>query len=118
MKTKKTIYIAHPIGGDIQGNIKKVLEICKAIHTDTTIPVVPYIVSLQYLDDENPKARDLGIEADFEAMRRGYVDEVWLYGDRITGGMKGEIDLALSLCIPVIPKTEETEREFEKLFKK
>jgi hypothetical protein len=48
---------------------------------------------------------------------RGYADEVWLFGDRISSGMKQEIGLALSLGIPVIPKTEETAKDFQEFRK-
>jgi hypothetical protein len=36
-----------------------------------------------------------------------------LFGDRISSGMKQEVGVALSLGIPVIPKTEGTARDFE-----
>lgn len=35
MAEVKTVFIAHPIAGDIEGNVKKVLEICKRVHTDS-----------------------------------------------------------------------------------
>ena len=115
MDNKKTIYIAHPIGGDVSNNIKKVLKICSEIHNETTIPVVPYLVCLQYLSDTDPASRSLGISADLETFHRGYIDEVWIYGDHISAGMKKEIELALSLNIPVFAKTKETIEEFEKM---
>ncbi len=113
MNTKKTIFIAHPINGDIEGNMKKVLDICAHLHNEDTIPVAPYLISLQYLDDSIPKDRDLGIIANLETLNRGYVDELWVYGDSITPGMKQEVTLALSLGIPVFPQTEGTKRDFE-----
>ena len=109
----KTIFIAHPIGGDVAGNMAKVLQICKELHDENAIPVAPYLVSLQYLDDEKPKDRDLGIDANLETLRRGYIDELWIFGDFISPGMMTEIKLALSLKIPVIPKTEGAKKDFE-----
>ncbi|MFA5831733.1 MAG: DUF4406 domain-containing protein [Candidatus Paceibacterota bacterium] len=117
MKTKKTIFIGHPIGGDVPGNMEKVLKICKEIHSENAIPVAPYLVSLRYLDDAKPEDRELGCDANLETLRRGYIDEMWLFGDRISSGMKQEVEVALSLGIPVIPKTEGTARDFEE-FKK
>lgn len=115
MKTKKVVFIAHPISGDISGNIKKVLGICKTLHTSELIPVAPYLVSLQYLNDDIPEERDLGIAANFEMFHRHVVDEVWLFGDRISIGMKHEIGLARELNIPVFTQTEGTRRDLENL---
>lgn len=104
----KTVFIAHPIAGDIAGNMKKVLEICERVHTKEIIPVAPYLVSLQYLRDEVVEDRQLGAEANFECFHRGYIDELWLFGDHISAGMKGEILLAQKLNIPIIPQTNGT----------
>lgn len=109
---KKTVFIAHPITGDVPGNMRKVLEICEQVHRDNVIPVAPYLVSLQYLNDDITEDRNLGIEANLESFHRSYVDELWLFGDRISKGMEEEILLSKKEGIPVIPKTEGTSRDF------
>jgi len=35
---KKLIFIAHPIRGDVAGNMQKVLAICEQVHKDGHIP--------------------------------------------------------------------------------
>jgi hypothetical protein len=112
---QKTIFIGHPIGGDIQANVKKVLKICAELHTKGIIPVAPYLVSLQYLNDEVAEDRELGMEANHECFRRHYIDELWLFGERISSGMRKEVLLAKEMDIPVIPKTEGTKRDLEEL---
>ncbi|MCX6738806.1 MAG: DUF4406 domain-containing protein [Candidatus Parcubacteria bacterium] len=118
MKTKKTIFVAHPISGDIQGNVEKILKICKEIHNETTVPVAPYLMSLRYLDDGESEERNLGVGANLETFHRGYIDELWLFGDTISPGMKEEVDPALSLGIPVVAKTEGTENSLQKIINK
>jgi len=115
---KKLVFIAHPIAGDVQENTKKVLDICEAVHTSEIVPVVPYLVSLQYLNDEVHEDRALGAEANFECFQRRFVDELWLFGDRISMGMKEEIKLAQKLGIPIIPQTEGTKRDYEEALNK
>ena len=110
---KKTVFISHPISGDVEGNIKKVLHICASIHTQDVIPVVPYLVCLQYLRDDIAAEREIGFEASLEVSHRGYIDEVWLFGDLITAGMKREASLARELGIPVVPQTEGTKKDWE-----
>lgn len=104
----KTVFIAHPISGDIEGNMKKVLNICKEVHSKDIIPVAPYLVSLQYLNDEVVEDRDLGVVANLECFHRSYIDELWLFGDKVSSGMKQEIFLAKELNIPIISKSEGT----------
>jgi len=110
---KKTVFVSHPISGDVSGNLKKVLEICRKIHNQNIIPVAPYLVSLQYLDDAISEDRELGIDANLECFRRGYIDELWLFGDHISKGMKQEIKIALEQNIVIIAKTKETARCFK-----
>jgi len=111
----KTVFIAHPIAGDIEGNVKKVLEICKSVHTEDIIPVAPYLVSLQYLNDEVIEDRELGIVTNLECFRRRFIDELWIFGDKISSGMKQEIKVAQELNIPIIPQTEEVKKDYELL---
>ncbi|MGC9602488.1 MAG: DUF4406 domain-containing protein [Minisyncoccia bacterium] len=111
----KTVFIGHPVGGDIKGNIEKVLKICSEVHTKDIIPVAPYLISLQYLNDELIEDRELGMEANHECFRRRYVDELWLFGDTISPGMEKEILLAKEMGIPIVPKTEGAKRDLSKL---
>jgi len=53
----------------------------------------------------------MGIEACFVLFERLAFDELWLFGDRISKGMKDEIITARKLGIPVIAKTPETKKE-------
>ena len=109
---KKTVFVGHPIVGDVAGNVGKVVAICKEIHTKDIIPVAPYLGLLQYLDDEVVEDRVLGTDANLEYFRRGFIDELWLYGDRISSGMREEVDLALELGTPIVLKTEWVKRDF------
>jgi len=104
----KTVFICHPIGGNITNNVKKILHLCRNLHDNNLIPVAPYLGSLQYLDDTKPESRQLGINANLETLRRGFVDELWLFGDRISPGMKEEVFLCFELGIPVYAHTSET----------
>ena len=111
----KTVFIGHPISGDVTRNIQSVLAICRLVHTPNIIPVAPYLVSLQYLDDTVVEDCRLGIEANCECFHRGYVDELWLYGNQISPGMHEEIRLARRLGIPVFAKTTHTALALRKL---
>ncbi len=111
----KIVFVAHPISGDVKGNMKKVLKICAEIHTRNIIPVAPYLVSLQYLKDEVIEDRELGMATNHEHFYRRFVDELWLFGKFISPGMIGEIKLAREMNIPVIAKTKGTRWDLKRL---
>lgn len=100
---KKIIYIAHKIGGDVEGNVKKVLAIIRQLSIENKyIPFAPYIVDVQALDDSVPEEREIGMSHNRALFESGVIDEVWLYGGRISSGMETEIKWANELNIPVI----------------
>lgn len=107
------VYVAHPIGGDVEGNIRLVGKECERIfdrHPEV-MAIAPYIFALKFLDDSNPSDRLRGICMNKEYFDKGFIDELWLFGDRISNGMWQEIQWARKLGIPVVPMTNETQLE-------
>ena len=104
----KIVYIAHPISGDIKGNLKSVLSIVRRINLTMpdVIPFAPYWIDCHALNDELPEERARGIKNDTELFKRGFIDEVWLFGCTVSKGMQHEIELAESLGIPVVPVSD------------
>jgi len=113
----KLVYIAHPVGGGVEENVKEILNICREVHTSEIIPVAPYLVAVQYLNDKISEDRELGIAANREFFRRGLIDEVWVYGCKISHGMREEIRLSVQHHIPVICKNQDLQSGLEKLLK-
>lgn len=103
-------YIAHPISGDIAGNLEKIRQIVREINLNEpeTVPFAPYWLDCHALDDNIPEERERGIKNDHELFSRGFIDELRLYGDKISHGMKEELKQALTYHIPVINYTEQT----------
>lgn len=99
---KKIIYIAHPIGGDVGANVNSVLAIVKDLNMSglPIVPFAPYIVDVLALDDNIPEQRARGFENNKQLF--DFVDEVWLYGGRISSGMQTEIEWAKERNIPIL----------------
>ena len=112
----KVAYIAHPISGDIEGNLRRIEQIGRQINLEEpeVVPFAHYFFDCYALDDDIPEERERGIKNDVALMRKGFIDEVRLYGNRISVGMSHEVDLAIELGIEVKPMTEATKREFAK----
>lgn len=99
----KIVYIAHPISGDIEGNLADLRRIVRKINLEfpDVVPFVPYYADIVSLDDNVPWERERGINNDIAILKSGVVDEVWLTGERISNGMAAEKELAAKLGIPV-----------------
>ncbi len=106
----KIIYIAHPIGGDVQSNLEKIRAIVRDINLSHPgiVPFVPYYADCVSLDDNSPQERARGIMNNKVFFMRKSFDELWLYGDRISAGMWHEIRMAWSNKIPIISMSDGT----------
>lgn len=104
----KIIYIAHPISGDIYQNHLKVRKIIRDLNMSNPdiVPFAPYLIDLLCMDDYIPEERARGIKNNEALFRAKFIDEVWLFGDRISIGMQHEIELANELGILVILKSD------------
>lgn len=59
-------------------------------------PVVPHFYAL-CLNDRNPKEREIGMTAGLSLL--WFCDEMWIFGDEETEGMKSEIQFCKSFNI-------------------
>ena len=113
----KIIYIAHPIGGDVENNLRKIAIIARQMNLTEPdcVPFAPYFLDCVALRDEKPTERVRGLTNGVAIFERRIIDEVRLYGDRIIPGMKAEILLARQLGIAVVAVTEETKAALKKI---
>jgi hypothetical protein len=106
-------FVSHPVGGDVEGNMKLIEEHCGWVYRykPEAQPHAPYLLVLKFLDDNNPLDRERGTSFNREFFRSRFIDELWLFGNRISRGMWQEISWAREFGIPVIPMTSETQIE-------
>lgn len=102
---RKVVFISHPLRGDLEGNTNKVKEICRELINDDIIPLAAHLLFPTFLDDNIQEERETGMKGTLELLSRS--DEVWVYGEKISEGMKKEIELAQRLGIPVVYKSDE-----------
>jgi len=108
----KIVYIAHPVASpSVYENLAKIREIAQALNLARRdiVPFVPYMTDCMVLDDTDPKQRSRGMGNNRAILESGMVNEIWLYGDRISEGMKTEITICQRLKIPIVPMTAKTE---------
>lgn len=98
-RKKKIVFICSPFAGDMEGNILKARRYGRFAATQNTVPIIPHLMYPQFLEEEDPKERQLGI--DMGLVLLGKCHEIWVFGDRISSGMAVEIKKAKRWNIPI-----------------
>ena len=104
----RKVYVCAPLGGNIEQNLKKVKTYTEYALRCGTAPVVPHFYAL-CLDDNDPKDRKIGLAAGMSLL--WLCDEVWVFGDTVTDGMRAELQFCKNLNIRV---RKITEKEIQK----
>lgn len=88
----KMTYICSPCHGDYEKNIIKAQEYCREALLEGLLPIAPHVYFTQFVDDEKPEERELGLFAGLQLLR--YCQTIRVYGCRVSAGMYNEIQLA------------------------
>lgn len=94
MKRQKVVYICSPYSDKDEEVVKKNVEDAKKHSAfavrNNVVPITPHLLFPQFMDESQ---RDVALSMDLELLQR--VDELWVFGGKITKGMREEIDFAL-----------------------
>lgn len=85
------IYVCSPLKGDIEKNIEKAKGYCRDIMLNSNgenVAFAPHAFFTQFLDDEIPEHRAIGLKAGLDMLLM--FDELWVFG-KPSEGMKAEI---------------------------
>lgn len=86
------VYICSPYAGEIEKNVKAAQEYSRFAVEKGHIPIAPHLLFPQFLNDANPKERQLGLFFGNALMSK--CSEVWVFGSHISAGMEAEINRA------------------------
>lgn len=95
----KRVYICSPLRGNVEHNQDKARIYCRFAFESGYVPICPHIYYPQFLDDDDKNERAAGMRYGLEVMWQAR--ELWVFGERITEGMRAEIELAKDLKIHV-----------------
>lgn len=100
----KKVYICSPYRGDIERNTANARAYCREALDQGCIPVAPHLYFTQFLNEDDPLERQLGLFYGLRILRDCH--EIWVYSDprHATEGMREEINEAVGLGIDVIYK--------------
>lgn len=83
------VYICSPFAGDIEKNVETARRYSRYAMDAGYIPIAPHLLFPQFLNDDDPEERRLGLFFGNAVMSK--CSEVWVFGDRISDGMAAEI---------------------------
>jgi hypothetical protein len=87
------VYIASPYRGrteqEIAGNVAAAIKYCRHAVNQDVFPICPHIYLTRFLDDLSAAERRLGLDMGLQLLRE--CSELWVFGERISEGMRGEI---------------------------
>lgn len=107
------VYVCSPYSDDILNNERKARVFCKFAVRKGAIPVAPHLLYPQFLDENSPADRELGLFFGIVLLTK--CEEVWVFGSRISYGMSREIAKAEAKGLPVRYFTEDCEEVGERV---
>lgn len=96
----KLVYVASPVRGDIEENLKRANRYCEYVAGCGHIPVAPHLAWQGFLHESIPGNREKALSMGLKLIE--YCSELWVCGDEISQGMQGEIEVAEKLNKPVL----------------
>ncbi|HIH8003355.1 TPA: hypothetical protein ACYSZF_001535 [Streptococcus suis] len=85
------VYICAPYSGNKERNIKKAVHYAEFAYKNGAIPVTPHLL-FPFMDDCDRGKREDVLFMDIILL--GKCQEVWVFGNGITDGMKTELEIA------------------------
>ena len=83
------VYICSPFSGDVEENVKAAQRYSRYAVNKGFIPIAPHLLFPQFLNDNIPAERRLGLF--FGNVLMSKCAEVWVFGSTISAGMEDEI---------------------------
>ena len=95
IKCRRKVYVVSKYAGNIANNVKLARRYCRYVISQQGIPVASHLMFPQFLNDNNPKERELGLLYGLALLKQ--CQEVWCFGTEISAGMQQEIEEATKL---------------------
>lgn len=92
-ENRTIVYICSPYAGDTVNNILAAQKYCRFAVEKGYIPFAAHLLFPQFLNDENPTERSLGLAFGNVFMDR--CSEIWIFGSELSAGMQAEYDRAV-----------------------
>lgn len=96
MDRRTLVYVCAPFSGEVIKNKEKAIKCARFVFEQGRIPITPHLL-FPFLSDETN--REDALSMDIRILKK--CDEIWVFGENITSGMKEEIECASEYSIIV-----------------
>ena len=93
IRQNRFAYICSPYRDNPRVNVMRARQYCKFAVIKGRIPIAPHLYFPQFMSEE--REREKAMSMNFELLK--LCGEVWVFGDKITEGMKAELAHAVRL---------------------
>ena len=107
MSVNKVVFVCSPYAGDVEANTRRARRYCRFAVDQGYIPIAPHLLFPQFLNDDDPHERELGLSFGNALVSKCH--EVWVFGRTISSGMVAEIEQAKRKNITIIYFDEKCE---------
>ena len=89
-KWRPLVYICSPYAGDAEGNTEKARRYCRFAVDQGAIPIAPHLLFPQFMSEETER----GLAVFMNMVLLGKCEELWVFGEKRSRGIKAEIEKA------------------------
>ena len=93
------VYICSPYQGDVEHNTQAAQRYSRFALENKRLPIAPHLLFPQFMGAETDSTRELALHMGMILLTKCH--ELWYFGDRISEGMKLELNRARLRGIPV-----------------
>jgi hypothetical protein len=98
-RRKKIVFICSPFAGDLELNTIRARRYGRFAVTKNVVPIIPHLMYTQFLEENDPEERKLGMEMGLILLSK--CQELWVFGRELSTGMAAEVRRAKKWNIPI-----------------
>lgn len=90
----RKVFVCSPYAGCVKANVHNARMYSRFVFLCGCMPITPHLMYPRFLEDKNTKERDAGLQMGLILLN--YCNEIWVFGQKISNGMRREIAFAES----------------------
>ena len=90
----RKVFVCSPYAGCVKANVHNARMYSRFVFLCGCMPITPHLMYPRFLEDKDTKERDAGIQMGLILL--DYCNEIWVFGQKISNGMRREIAFAES----------------------
>ena len=88
----RKVFVCSPYAGCVKENVHNARMYSRFVFLCGCMPITPHLMYPRFLEDKDTKERDAGIQMGLILL--DFCNEIWVFGQRISNGMRREIAFA------------------------